>query len=286
MSDVADNYLNPSAQTPGFPIGRSPGLSTASRGFDRLRGGLEECWHWARPQWKDLSLICIFLLLLAALLLFFIIRETDTWATLPGRHGVTLFYELSMCAQRKVLAYQGRRHVAVQQARVWDDCAYGNVSKVLVSEAADQPAEAIVPHWRQSHRRKTQDVMLRLDDGYQLGAAYLPVVVLGAGDYALLTFSVIDALRRTVYAPVTLQLGPDESYPWSTNASRLGQHEDEEHWAEDLFEDFGEDILENLGDVVEDIAEVAVGLELTRSREASTCPASHPLELDSHRCRW
>ena len=77
------------------------------------------------------------------------------------------------------------------------------------------------------------DVMLRLADGYEAGATYLPVVVLGRDHYAFLQFSIVDALRRTVYSDITLQLGPDERYPWASNETDRGKAErDDEEVAE------------------------------------------------------
>jgi hypothetical protein len=236
------------SHTPGFP---GPSISTLQQLMEGLSARVEGCVTWCRSmEWTHVMLAWVFTLLVVSLLLYAALDHTRTWATLPGRHGVTLFYELLMCGQRQVPVHLGAADADAmmlsRSARTHGVCSL-NFSA---------PQEELTRHY--IHERHTLDVMLRLEDGYQLGGAYLPVVVLGSGDYALVSFTIIDALRRLVYTPVTLQLGPDEDYPWTTNASRAGERADDVRWMDDLLHDFGEDLLEDLADDIGDIAENVV----------------------------
>jgi hypothetical protein len=169
--------------------------------FDWLRERMRWLLRCERNQ-RCMSCAAIgALTLLVALTLGATIRQYRAWAFLPGRGGVTLFYELLMCPPGTVTA--GGRQFSYRAAKTAERC-FGD------AVAASSGRESAAP----THRMPSLDVILRLDDGYRAGDAYLPVVLLGQGEYALLTISVIDALRRPVYAPVTLQFGPDERYPY------------------------------------------------------------------------
>ena len=189
-------------------------------------------------------------LLLIGLFLVAAFGNLRAWAFLPGRGGETLFYQLRMCPPA-VTSIGGRRF-SYQTAMTTEWCP-------------DEPHPPLNNHVH--HRVPSLDVNLRLENGYRPGDAYLPVMLLGAGQYAIVTFSAIDALRRPVYAPVTLQFGPDEQYPWATHNSTVAAEKElagDENVVEDLVEDLGEDLLEDIGeetsDVVEAVTEEAVDL--------------------------
>lgn len=223
------------------------GLVSPRRVWEQLSALAARSRSWSMPQWRDVLMILIFLLGLLGLVLFFLVGHAHTWASLPGRHGVSLFYDLDMCPQTTVLAYEGSQRVAATYAKTSADaCVKGNAT-----------GTSAIAH-------ASLDVTLRLEDGYVPGAAYLPVAILGQDEYAFITLTIVDAMRRTVYTTVTMQFGPDENYPWSTTKSRANTNEEDENWAEDLLEDFGEDLLEEvsdgIGDLVESIAEDVLDL--------------------------
>ena len=186
--------------------------------------GVREGWnwlaHWETEQRTTVGACASALALLFLLALFVAIEQARQWAFLPGRGGVTLFYDVLMCPP--VPATFGGRRFARQEAKTTGWCA-GDLSVADVAPPI--------------HRSPSLDVTLRLEDGYTAGKPYLPVVVLGHGQYALITVSAIDALRRPVYAPVTFQLGPDEHYPWPTNMTAAAE-------LAALHEDVVEDIVE------------------------------------------
>ena len=91
-------------------------------------------------------------------------------------------------------------------------------------------------------------LMLRLDDGFELGKAYLPVFVLGPAQYALLTVSLLDSKGRSLFEvpELTVQLGPDERFPWIQGEEAFEEENDAyESVLEDIIDDLGEDLIEH-----------------------------------------
>ncbi len=146
-----------------------------------------------------------------------------------------LFYDVKMCA-RYAVAHDPR--FAVRLADTGGACQSGHVYKVGSSSAAVAASTGEL------------GVMLRLDDGFELGKAYLPVVVLGPGQYALLSISFLDAQRESLLhsnvegdevTELTVQLGPDEHFPWIFGEEAFEEeNEAEESLVEDVVEDLGE----------------------------------------------
>ena len=203
---------------------------------------LREWWQWlVRCESKQRTIACAVicaLVLLVGVSSLMLMQRSQMWAFLPGRGGVTLFYKLLMCPPATTSI--GGRHFTYETAKVGDMChewvAGGEESAM--------------------HRAQSLDIILRLDDGYRAGDAYLPVILLGQGHYALITISAIDALRRPVYTHVTLQLGPDERYPWSMNHTVAATTPEEEDVVEDLVEDLGEDLFEDIVQATSDRIEL------------------------------
>jgi hypothetical protein len=223
-----------------------------------------------------LGLLCMFGIAAA----LFVIGFQLTWGqAVNSGNGVTVFYNVLTCPPREVAA-GGRLNnsnvsflFSVQYAQT-DDDSCGSMFSSLFPETVSEgpqfgaPSPPPLPPDNSlleselgavvSDREHHLVIMLREDDGYERGASYVPVVLLGPNHYAFIQFSILDALRREVYREVTLQLGPDEHYPWSTNDTTKDLDESdwaEEDWVEDVFEDLGEDLFENLIDKVADVAE-------------------------------
>lgn len=252
-------------------------------------------FQWPEHQTVALAVLAIFCFVSMAAALFVIVYELTWGQPVNSGNGVTVFYNVLTCPPRNVLA-GGRLNDTnvsflfnVQYAQTDDDCdtMFGSLFPETVSEGPQFGAPSpppLPPGGLVLDRAKVKDelgsiiddrdhhlkIMIREDDGYVRGEAYVPVVLLGRNHYAFIQFSILDALRREVYREVTLQLGPDEKYPWSTNSTTKDRDDvdwAEEDWVEDVFQDLGEDLIENFIDRVEDVAEV-VSEDILDSRQA------------------
>ena len=58
------------------------------------------------------------------------------------------------------------------------------------------------------------EVSLEQDDGWRLGAAYAPIMLLPTGSYASMAFEVLDARGTVLFPADTYAIGPDAGYPW------------------------------------------------------------------------
>ena len=125
---------------------------------------------------------CLACALLIAAFVLAVLWRNVFWWTLMGVDVTTtpLFYDVKMCSRYAVARDPS---FAVRVADTGGACIDGHVYKRGSSTAAEAEAGVL-------------GVVLRLDDGFQAGNAYLPVVVLGPGQYALMTVSFLDAQVR------------------------------------------------------------------------------------------
>ena len=158
----------------------------------------------------------------------------EPWLTFGIKRSLPLFYEIPLCSP---FVSANNRHVVQLAETSPGACELRNEAKARVAAGSGDEL----------------DIMLRLDDGFEAGKIYLPIVVIGTAQYALVSFSVVDAQRKPLQDEMTLQLGPDEGrFPWG---DQVNEDTSAEGLVEDLVEDLGEDLLEEVAETVGDLFE-------------------------------
>ena len=170
--------------------------------------------------------------------------RTDPSIREPFASSQLLFYDLPMCSRSAAAESPGFAVRLVDTAGACGEAEVYNHS----SAGALQPLGEM----------RELGLMLRLDDGFELGKAYLPVFVLGPAQYALLTVSLLDSKGRSLFevTELTVQLGPDERFPWIQGEEAFEEENDAyESVLEDIIDDLGEDLIEDLQNQVSDLIE-------------------------------